>query len=306
MPANFSYFALRFLLLLGFVAFAPQAMAQQTIKIDPTTKPEPEPVEEIDRDLLNRYGFSIRAQNARALVTINGIPLLLKSMITESTEDITFNEWVKRGLNVVEIRIERLDSFRPYKFEYQVYYQSPSQVINGERLVLAQSKPDTALPLRQSIGMQVQTIPLMRVWDAEAITMNNEDRASLIGMINQQRHDLSEAFNKQDSLTLATYKNDIIDEVERAYGRPLLSNQDIANRRKAIAEKLATSVNSLLEVSPIAKTDDLDIDVIANGTLVRIVRKDRTPVLRIKRGDVEVVIDRPIYGIIGGAWKWLR
>lgn len=299
---------MRILVLLLVLAFMPAgAFAQQTIKVDPTAKPAtaPEPEAKQTEDIINRYGFHMKGSNTRVQVVINGVPLILKSLFDEGEMDVSFNEWIKIGQNVLEVRLERLDAYKPYRVEYETYYQSPTQIISGERQILMKNAPEVSLPLRQAIGIRIQTAPRLRIWRTEKVGLT-EERAGVIKAVNAMRDNIVKALEKGDTGFLATYDRDVRDEKERAYGRPLLTADEVQEKRIGIAKKLAKLSSVPVEATPEIKPEEVDMELIGNGYLVRITRKDRLPLIKITRGELEYALERPIFGLIGGLWTWLR
>ncbi len=253
-----------------------------------------------------RYAVQVRARNARLFVRVNDIPIFFRLFRGAETVDIQFNEWLKRGLNIVQISAEKFDDATASSLNYNVYYQSPSQLVTGEKFVLFSSPAEVSLPIRQPIGFRAQTVPVLRIWQSDALDFSREEQARLVETINGFRVRLIEAVGKADNAFLATYDKLLRDEIARAYGRAPEGDQDVMNRRRDIAQTLKNEINAELQSTPILKSSELDFESVGNGRLVRVARLDGRPLIEVTRGTLRFVIDKPIYGRIGGVWEMLR
>ncbi len=253
-----------------------------------------------------RYAFTLKASNARMQLRINDIPIMFKVFRNSESIDISFNEWLKRGLNVVDVQIERFSEQEPYDVSFSVYFQSPTQVVSGERRVLFATPEQVSLPLRQPIGIRASSVPSMRIWQTERITFTPEEKDRLIDTINSMRRRMIDALSKSDNAFLATYDKSIRDEVEKAYGRIAGGEQETMKQRMELAERMRKLVNASVQASPELTSDDLNFEVIAEGKLVRVTRLDGGPVIKVTRGDMTFTIAKPIYGTVGGLWDIMR
>lgn len=253
-----------------------------------------------------RYALHIKATNARLQLRVNDVPVVFKIFRNDDVLDIAYNEWLKRGLNVVELQIERFSDGHQYNVEYQVYFQSPTQIVTGSKTVLLASPEMLALPMRQPIGIRAQSIPQLRIWQAEVTPMTPEERQKLVDNINSLRTRLIEAMAKGDNAFLASYDKPMRAEVDRAYGRLPESETETLTRRGEIASQLRKMLNASVNASPELKVDDLQFDLLAGGQLVRVTRNDGAPAIAVSRGDLKVSLEKPIYGSIGGLWELLR
>lgn len=253
-----------------------------------------------------RYAFNIKAANVRLQLRVNDVPVMFKIFRNPESLDISFNEWMKRGLNKLEVQMERFSEQQPYEVSYSVYFQSPTQVVSGERRVLFSTPDQVSLPHRQPIGIRAPSVPVMRIWQTEKVHFTVEERDRLIDSLNSLRARLIDALRKGDNAFLATFDKPIRDEIEKAYGRIPAGEQETMKRRLDIADRLRKMVNAQAEASPELKIDDLNFDVIAEGTLVRVTRIDGDPVIKVSRGDLTYSVARPIYGTVGGLWDIMR
>jgi hypothetical protein len=257
-------------------------------------------------DTQQRYALWVQASNTRVTVRVNDIPVAYRILRNNELFDISFNEWLKRDLNVVDINMERFNNDEPYDLRYQVYYQSPIQVVNGEKLVLYNSPDEVSLPLRQPVGIRVSTIPALRIWQADEVTMNAEEQQRLLETINGFRNRLSDAVLKADNAFLASYDKASRNEVARAYGRNSENNEETLKRRRELVVALSKLVNAPFSATPLLKIDDITFEPIADGHLIMVSRNDGSPLIQVKRGDLIYTIDRPIFGNVGGVWELLR
>lgn len=253
-----------------------------------------------------RYAVQVRARNARLFVRVNDIPIFFRLFRGPETVDLQFNEWLKRGLNVVQISAEKFDDATPSALSYNVYYQSPSQLVTGEKFVLFTSPAEVSLPIRQPIGFRAQTVPLLRIWQSDPLDFSREEQSRLVEMINGFRVRLIEALSKADNAFLATYDKLLRDEIAKAYGRAPETDQDVMTRRREIASALKAEINADMQTTPILKSSELDFESVGNGRLVRVARLDGRPLIEVTRGTLRFVIDKPIYGRVGGVWEMLR
>lgn len=253
-----------------------------------------------------RYAVQIRASNARIFVRVNDIPVFFKLLRDVEVVDVQFNEWIHKGLNIVQISAEKFDDGAPASLNYNVYYQSPSQLATGEKFILFMSAAEASLPLRQPVGFRAQTIPPLRIWQTDELDFSTEEQARLLDMINGFRVRMLEAVGRADNAFLATYDKLIRDEVSRAYGRTPESEADVISRRRALAETLKKEVNAQVKSTPALEVSELEFEPVADGRLVRVSRLDGKPLIDIERGSLHYVIDKPIYGRIGGIWEMLR
>lgn len=253
-----------------------------------------------------RYAFEITATNARLQLKVNGVPVIFKIFRNNEKMDISFNEWLKKGLNIIQVEIEKFSEQQPFNIAYSVYFQSPTQVVTGDRRVLFSSPEAINLPHRQPIGIRAQSIPDMMVWQTEKIELLPEERDRLVVSINSFRTRLIDALSRGDNAYLATFDKPIRDEIDKAYGRIPEGEDATMKRRLAIAEQLRKMTNASLVASPELKADDLSFELIADGYLVRVTRLDGGPVVKVSRGDINFSISKPIYGTLGGLWDMLR
>lgn len=252
-----------------------------------------------------RYALRVTASNARLQLRVNDVPVGFKIFRNSETVDITFNEWLKRGLNVVEVQMERFSEQQQYTANYSVYFQSPTQIVSGERRMLYESPEQSTLPLRQLVGLRVQSIPELRIWEAEKVDMVPEEKKRLVDAINGLRSRLVDALAHGDNAFLATYDKSIRDEIDKAYGRIPQGEQDTMKRRTEIARQLRGMVNANVVLSPELKVDDLNFELIGEGHLVRVTRLDSNPVIKVSRGNLTFTISKPVYGTVGGLWDML-
>lgn len=253
-----------------------------------------------------RYALHVKATNARLQLRVNDVPVVFKIFRDGDVLEVSYNEWLKRGLNVLELQIERFSDGQPYNVEYQVYFQSPTQIVTGNKTVLLSSPEMLALPMRQPIGIRAQSVPQLRIWQSEVTAMTPEEKQKLVDNINSLRTRLLEAMAKGDNAFLASYDKPMRAEVDRAYGRLPESETETLKRRGEIAGQLRKMLNANVNASPELKPDDLQFDLLAGGQLVRITRNDGSPTIAVSRGDLKVSIEKPIYGNIGGLWELLR
>lgn len=292
--------------LIGFVSAPAFASSEAPTAVDLSQEPSVPEVLRPTTSASQRYAFTISASNARMQLRINDIPVMFKIFRQNETVDIAFNEWLKRGLNVVDLQVERFSENDPYQVKFSVYFQSPTQVVSGERRILFSSPEQVALPMRQPIGIRASSVPNMRIWQTEKIDFSPEEKDRLVDSLNSMRRRMMDALSKSDNAFLATYDKPIRDEIEKSYGRVPGGEQDTLNRRMEIADKLRKLVNARVEASPELKVDELSFEVIGEGRLVRITRLDGAPVIRVSRGDLVFTISKPIYGTVGGLWDIMR
>lgn len=292
-------------LAIALLATAPMAFAQ-TASQPQTAAPRTD-----TRDLNNnqdsqRYAIHITGDNVRFRLSVNGIPLFSRIMSTGQVLDETFNEYMKVGVNTVEIQLERFSSAMPTTAKYEVYFQSPSQVVTGEKTFLYSSPDTIPMPLRHPLGVRVKTIPPLRIWKAERLTLLPAEQARLLQAINGLRTRFIEALERNDNAYLATHDKPIRDEINIAYGRVPETPDDIIALRKKIAKSLSELVNVPVESTPVLTTDDLIFTPVADNRLMQITRVDGGPVMHIKRGPVEITIQSPLYGLVAGVWERVR
>lgn len=253
-----------------------------------------------------RYAFEIKASNARLQLKVNGIPVVFKIFRHDDTLDVSFNEWLKKGLNVIDVQMERFSDGQPYSAKYSLYFQSPTQVVTGERTVLFSSPESISFPHRQPIGIRAQSIPSMLIWQTERIELMPDEKDRLVDSINSLRSRIMDALSKGDNAYLATFDKPIRDEIDKAYGRIPEGEDQTMKRRIDIAERLRKMTNASLVASPELKVDDLSFELIGDGYLVRVTRLDGSPVIKVSRGDLSFSVVKPIYGTVGGLWDMLR
>ena len=259
-------------------------------------------------DAANRqiYAVQIQGSNLRVYVHVNDVPVFFKVLRDKASIDLSFNEWIKQGLNVIKIGAEKFDDNSPSTMSYRVYYQSPSQIVADDRLVLFSSPPELNLPVRMPIGIRVRTIPSLRVWQTEEIQFLREERGQLVDIINGFRSRLVEAVGRADDAFLSSYDRMIRDEINVAYGRPPEGRNVTLDRRRELARTFREEINAELIATEPLKASDLDFESVGGGRLIRVSRLDGEPLIKVKRGSLEFVIDKPIYGRVGGVWEMLR
>ncbi len=302
-------------LVAAFVAVAPMALAQTTSPAPATQKTQPlapPAAPRTDtRDLNNnqdsqRYAVRITGDNVRFRLSVNGIPLFSKIMYSGQVLDETFNEYMKVGINTVEIQLERFSSAMASAAKYEVYFQSPSQAVTGEKTMLYASPESIPMPLRHPLGVRVKTIPPLRIWKAERLTLLPAEQSRLLMSINALRTRFIEALERNDNAYLATHDKPIRDEINIAYGRVPETPDDIVALRKKIAKSLSELVNVPVESTPILTADDLVFTPVADGRLMQVTRVDGSPVMHIKRGPIEITVQSPLYGLVAGVWERVR
>jgi hypothetical protein len=253
-----------------------------------------------------RYGLFMKGDNVRAEIRINDVPVFFKILRNDEAFDTTFNEWIKRGLNVIDIKMERFDDKRPYNVNYSIYYQSPTQIVNGDRTMLAQSREEVLLPLRQPIGIRTQSVPALRIWQSESVELTEEEKQRLTETINSLRSRMIDALVKSDNTFLATYEKPLRDQVDIAYGRIPEGDDEILERRKELVAQFEKLFNAAVVPSPELVPADLTFEPVGDNKLVRVTRTSGLPLIEVKRGDLVFKVERPIYGSIGGIWERMR
>lgn len=253
-----------------------------------------------------RYVMRVTGDNIRLRLTVNGVPLASKVIRQGEVFEMPFNEWLKRDLNIAEVQIEKFNSGMAATADYQLYFQSPTQLVTQEKTVLYQSPASISLPIRHPIGLRVKSIASLRVWQAEKVIFNSLEQQRLIDALNSIRARAIEALTRADNAYLATYDKPVRDEIDKAYGRLPADAEDVIKQRKAIAASLAKLINEPIKSSEPLSAEQLSFNVIGDGNMVQVSRLDGTPVLDVKRGEVGVVLQAPIFGTIAGVWVHLR
>lgn len=253
-----------------------------------------------------RYAMRITGDNIRMRLTINGVPLANKLIRQGDVFEVAFNEWLKRDLNIAEIQIEKFNSNLAASADYQLYFQSPTQLVTQEKTVLYQSPSSISLPIRHPIGLRVKSIASLRIWQSEKVVFNSVEQQRLVETLNGMRARAVEAFTRADNAYLATYDKPIRDEIDKAYGRLPDDAEDIIKQRKSIAAALGKLVNQPIISTDPLKPEQLDFMSIADGMLVQVRRLDGSPVMDVRRGDVAITLQSPVFGNIAGVWVHLR
>jgi hypothetical protein len=281
-------------------------LAQQSIVLDEKaaaelSKPDGEGDEEGNKqNLIDRYAFTISAENVRITLVLNGVPLFFRSILKKEDIDFTFNEWVKRGSNRIEVRLEKLDVMKQYSIRYGIYYQSPSQLVSGIRTMVYTSTPSMSLPLRQTITIDAYSVPEMLPWAGSEIILDDVVKSQIVSKINEFRANLHDAFKRGDNQFLATYNRMIEDDLAKAYGQPAQNEAKVLLKRRDIAKLLTEAVTLPIVTSDEVAVDDLDFEHLADKLLVRVSRKDQKPLIEVKQGKMKATIDRPYYAIVAG------
>lgn len=253
-----------------------------------------------------RYALMIKASNTRVTLRVNDIPVAYKIFRENETFDVSFNEWLKRGLNIIDLNIERFNNNEPYSLLCQVYYQSPIQVVSGDKLVLYSSPEEVNLPMRQPVGVRVNSFPSLRIWLAEEVILSGEEQQRLLDTINGLRTRFIDAVVKADNAFLASYDKAARGEVARAYGRAPETEAETLRRRGEIAANLGKLANAPFKASPVLRMEDISLVSIANNHLIQVSRNDGQPLIEVSRGDMTYTLNKPIFGSIGGIWEMLR
>ncbi len=294
------------ILLSVFALPAGATQSQAPSAVDLAQEPDALPEREIKAQDAQRYAISIKANNTRMTLRVNDIPVFYKIFRAGETVDISFNEWLKRGLNIIDINVERFNSNDPYDLRCQVYYQSPIQVVNGDKLVLYSSPDEVNLPLRQPVGIRINSFPALRIWQAEEVSLTGEEQQRLLDTINGLRNRLVDAVVKADNAFLATYNKASRGEISRSYGRLPETEAETLKRRGEIAAHMAQLVNAPFAATPVLRIEDVSFERIAGNHLVIASRNDGSPLIQVTRGDLTYTLDKPIFGSIGGIWEMLR
>jgi hypothetical protein len=294
------------LALAGTLFLSAPAFADAPNVVDLSQEPQGQSTEVFEVRDAQKFSINFKASNARVNIKVNDVPVLFR--IFRSQEDFTysFNEWLKRGLNVIELSAEKFDQENMSTLTYNVFYQSPSQLVTGEKLVLFQSPAEVSLPIRQLVGIRAQTIPFLRVWKTEEVDPSPDEQRRLLEAINGFRARLVDALGKADNAFLATYNKPIRDEINRAYGRPVEGESEIMKQRMDLANRMKELVNAELITTPNLRLEELALEIIGNKRMIKVSRLDGRPLIEISRGDMHYVIDKPIFGSVGGVWEMLR
>jgi hypothetical protein len=253
-----------------------------------------------------RYGLSIRGDNIRVELRVNDISVLFKILRGGEELDHTFNEWMKKGDNFVELRVDRFNEKQPYKVKFDFYFQSPTQITNDTRRSLFASPEEMLLPWRQNLKIKVKTMPMLRLWQTEDFKLDDENKQFLLDAVNLLRSDMLIAMTEANNNYLATYEKPIRDQINLAYGRLPESDKEIMASRKAIADSFAALINEKPKISEPLTPEGLNFEPVADRKMVRVSRKDGFPLISASIGTLQYTIDRPIYGLIGGVWERLR
>lgn len=299
------------LLLLALLAFPLAAAASGSSSgpsvVDLSQEPKgPEATAETNIEDTQRYGLWIKGNNVRAEIRVNDVPVFFKILRNDEVFDYTFNEWVKRGLNVVDIKLERFDDKRPYTVNFNLYFQSPTQIVNNDRTILFSSREDVLLPMRQPVGIRTQSVPALRIWQSEEVVLNDEEKQRLTETINGLRNRLIDALVKSDNTYLATFEKPLRDQVDIAYGRIPEGDAETLERRKVLVAQFEKLLNASVGSSQELVPSDINFELVGDGKLVRASRNDGSPLIEVRRGDLIYKIERPIYGSIGGIWERMR
>jgi hypothetical protein len=253
-----------------------------------------------------RYVMRVAGDNIRLRLTVNGVPLASKVIRQGDVFEMSFNEWLKRDLNIAEVQIEKFNSSSASTADYQLYFQSPTQLVTQEKTVLYQSPASISLPIRHPIGLRVKSIASLRIWQAEKVVFNSTEQQRLLETLNAIRARSIEALTRADNAYLATYDKPIRDEIDKAYGRLPADADAVIKQRKEIAATLAKLINEPIKSNDSLTADQLSFNVIGDGNMVQVSRLDGAPVLDVRRGGIGVVLKSPVFGTIAGVWVHLR
>lgn len=287
-------------------ATAPAAPAQPTPGDGTGVPLDPAKESQSMADDFYRYGLSIKGDNIRVELRVNDISVLFKILRNGEELDHTFNEWLRKGDNFVELRVDRFNEKQPYKVKFDFYFQSPTQITNDTRRSLFASPEEMLLPWRQNLKIRVKTMPMLRLWQTEDFKLDDENKQFLLDAVNLLRSDMLIALTEANNNYLATYEKPIRDQINLAYGRLPESDKEIMASRKSIAEAFAALVNEKPKVSEPLTMEILSFDQVADRKMVRVSRKDGFPLITGSVGKLSYIVDRPIYGLIGGVWERLR
>jgi hypothetical protein len=301
----------RLLLLLGLCFLASNSAFAQ-VETSPAPVVNPDKSSEVDvgsqsmSDDFYRYGLNIRGDNIRVELRVNDISVLFRILRNGEELDYTFNEWLRKGANYIELRVDRFNERQPYKVKFNFFFQSPTQVTSDVRQTLYVSPEEMLLPWRQNLKITLKTMPSIRLWQTEDYKLDDENKLLLIDAINLMRSDMLTALSEANNGYLATYEKPIRDQINLAYGRLPESDKEIMDLRKQIADKFAALLNERPHITEPVALDQLIFEQVADRKLVRVSRKDGSPLISAGIGDLEYAINRPIFGLIGGVWERLR
>ncbi len=253
-----------------------------------------------------RYGLQVKGDNIRVELRVNDVTVLSRILRNGQTVDHTFNEWLRRGRNLVELRIEYFNSKKPFLAGFGVYFQSPTQVANNERTELVANPQSFVLPFRQTINLGVKTIPSLKLWQTDTVALDEQNRRLITSALNELRSRLMRALSESDNYYLATFEKPLRDQVNLAYGRIPESDKDILKAREVLLHKFNKQVNEKVDASMELASEILDFELIGNRQLVRVSRKDGYPLIKVRLGEIEYEVEKAIYGVIAGVWERLR
>lgn len=242
-----------------------------------------------------RYLVEVTASNLSVSVEVNGIKAENWSFARETTAGASFNHWLRQGNNTLVLKASAQGGARA-QIKARVYFLGATAA-GGVQLVNLLEVDDLAKAQRgASVSFNLSASPSLNLWQTAAPSepLRAQQAVMMVGALRSELISvMAVGGGFEDVKSLDIERKDM----QRAFGGTATSQP------LAIAPQ---SPQARLEVSVAPGVADLAVDTVGSPGLLRIGRRDGSPLVVIKRNGQAVAVPTVIVGWIDGAWHILR
>jgi hypothetical protein len=241
-------------------------------------------------------------------VKANGIPISDRPLDADKPLGISFNQWLIKGENSIDIDLSELQPGQPHEVSLTV---GQSTVMAGQTepaapKVLYTLPPDAKLPFHQTVTFDAPNAPQLKLWSTEPAALDDTARQDIVKSLNTIRAALTEAVQKSDPMAVLGLQRTMIEDLALAFNFSPDDPKRLGAQRSAMKAAFDKDTDSPVGNTPEVTAKDLVFTPLADGKLVMVSRDSPGPVVEVLRGTLHFDMGAPIYGKLGGQWVPLR
>ncbi len=242
-----------------------------------------------------RYLVEVIGSHISATLEVNGVRIEKWSLGSEATAGSSFNHWLKQGNNTLVLKAAAREGGRA-QIRARIYFLGTT-ASGAVSVVNLLEINDMAKATRgASVSFNLASAPSLSLWQVTAAPepIAAQQATVLVGTLRSELISvMAVGGGFEDVKSLEMERTDL----QRAFGGTATSQP------LAIAPQ---SPQSKLEVSVAPAVAELAVDSVGATGLLRISRKDGTPLVALRRSGQVVAVPAVLVGWINGAWHILR
>lgn len=244
-----------------------------------------------------RYLVEVTGSNVIATLEVNGITAEKWTLGSNQTAGASFNHWLKQGNNNVVFRAVAAGNAAS-AVSARIYFLGFSANGTPHMVNLLESSDVAKLRLGTTISFNLSSAPRLALWQAQpppaALTV--PAAAALVGELRQQMASVvAVGGGMEDIKALEVERADLV----RAFGGEAATSG-------SLVAALQNQQTGRVEISSPPVAGDLVMAPVGGTPLLRIARKDNTPLMAVRESGQVTAVPAIIVGWVGGAWRILR